>query len=140
MKNKIPTLLLCLILGGVVVGEVFLVPGQVAKWNPVTTHVDGTPCVIGAYELAVSPAGQDLNQPASTKLASIVYPGDNGWTGLNVNPLIQNLPGGKYQLQVRARNGGTVWSAWSSPLLGTVDLQPPATPDGTTLRVFLPNP
>lgn len=128
-----------LIFGGVLLAEVFLVPGQLCKWSPVTTHVDGTPCVIGAYELAISPAGQDLNVAPGAKIKSIVYPGDNAWTGLNIDTLISTLPGGKYQLQARARNGGTVWGTWSTPLLGTVDLVPPTAPDGATMRVFIPN-
>jgi hypothetical protein len=110
----------------VALGEIFLSPGLTCRWNAVTTHVDGTPCGISAYELGISPTGVDLN--SNSPIKSIVYPGDQGYTGLGTDSLLSGLASGRYQLQARAKTG--VWGAWSVPLQVTIDLAPPSPPTG----------
>lgn len=112
---------------------VYFGAGQTVTWAPVTTHVDGTPCVVAGYELAITIDNVNLNSPGAKPIAVIAY-GPNAWTGLSIDILIKDLASGGYRLQARAKNGSGIWSSWSAPLDGTLDLQPPAVPQVLGVR------
>lgn len=121
-----------LLLAALVLGA-SLTPESTVLWAEVKTHVDGTPCVIGGYQLAIVADPADLNTAGVTPLALIDY-GPAAWTGLGVKQLVAGLPSGTYRLQARAKNGSGVWSAWSAPLVVTWDTSSPASPTGLTIR------
>jgi len=126
------TILASLLLAALVAGA-SLTPDSTVTWAEVKLHVDGTPCVIGGYQLAIVADPADLNTAGVAPIAVIDY-GPSAWTGLGVKQLVAGLPSGAYRIQARAKNASGVWGAWSLPLAVTWDTAAPAAPGGLGLR------
>ena len=107
---------------------------HVAVWDCVTHDVDGQADTIAGYELALLPAGKDLNSLDVQAIKRVTTPALPCEFALAT--FLPGMPAGAYRVQVRAVDAAGNWSAWSTPIDVTIDLTPPKPPTGLGCKLL----
>jgi hypothetical protein len=103
------------------------------SWDQVTKDVQGNPETLAGYELAVLPAGKDLN--AGAVPIKVLAVGVDDWAGVPITRLAEGFSPGPYTFQVRATDAAGNKSAWSDSLELILDGVAPAMPRGLKITV-----
>lgn len=109
-------------------------PSAVLEWTAPTTNADGTPCTdLGGYVVAISDATVDI--AAGGAALAQVQVTDPALTTQAIAPLVSGRAAGLYRLWAQAYDLAGNKSAWSDPLLVTLDPIAPQRPSGLKMKI-----